>query len=116
VTRFACLVAFALTACPPVTPPVPPTPDASDAASTPVQDASAATDAPPVPTTPCQAACDRMTAICGPQPPNCVTVMADEDGARILREPEGGRPLMCGDIAAATDKAAMQAIIGAGCP
>lgn len=110
-TRLAIFAALALTACPPSQPPAPVPPDATDGAPMPVQDAAA----PPGPTTPCEAACAALARLCGPQLDDCVQVMSQIDGQRILRETVSGKPLTCADVAAATSKTAMRAL-GVVCP
>lgn len=100
-----CLV---LTACPPGAPPAPVPPDATDAAPTPASDASA-------PMTPCQAACDVLARLCGPQKPDCVTAMAHVDGSKSIRNGATGKPLTCMDVADAGSAAELRAI-GETCP
>jgi len=50
-----------------------------------------------------------MREYCGPQQPDCTTVMARIDGARVIREPSG-KALTCSDITGATSAAAMRAL------
>ena len=103
---YVVLAAISLAGCPPPAPPAPVPPDATDAspAPAPLGDAS----------TPCQAACDALARICGPQPADCVTVYANIDGRRLVREPNG-RPLTCTDVAAANDKPSVRGL-GVSCP
>ena len=104
---YVALAAISLAGCPPPAPPAPVPPDAADAAPVPPVDAAPYQ-------TPCEAACDRLSLLCGPQPADCVTVYAAIDGRRLIREPSG-MPLSCADIASAVDKPSVRAL-GIACP
>ena len=104
---YVALGAISLAACHQIPNPSPVPPDASDAAPpAPAADAS--------PSTPCQAACDAMARVCGTQQTDCVTVMANIDGRRLVRK-SNGQPLTCADVSAAPDRPSMRGL-GIGCP
>ena len=94
----ACVVGGAVGGCPPQSPPLPPPVYASDAA-----------------TTPCVAACARLSALGCPEgaQADCVPVLAHLDGARAIRTPSGVA-LTCAAVAAAQTVAEVQAL-GGGC-
>jgi hypothetical protein len=103
---YVALAAFSLAGCPPPTPPAPVPLDATDASPAPMP----ASDA----STPCQAACDRLSLLCGSQPADCVTVYANIDGRRLVRT-SSGAALTCAAVASAVDKPGMAAL-GITCP
>ena len=100
---FVVLLAACGQACVPSPNPSPIPPDATDAAPV-VLDG----------TTPCQAACLNMAALCGPQPTDCPSVFAHVDGARLIRTPSGAA-LTCMAIAGAASRADVAAL-GVACP
>jgi hypothetical protein len=114
IVRFVIAATLSLVGCPPPGPPAPIPPDATDAQT------PSGFDSAPGPQTTCQPqdkcclACTAMTAICSPQRPDCIPVMAHIDGSGVISRPDG-KPVKCADIAAATTKAAMRAA-GANCP
>jgi hypothetical protein len=90
-------------ACTPAPAPGPMPPDATDGSPAPIEAGPG-----------CPEACAVLTSLCGPQPPDCVTVFAHVDGAHLIRTPAGA-PLTCAAVASATSKAAIQAL-GVACP
>lgn len=93
------LVALAvIPACPGPHPVVAPTVDATDAAPGP-----RAGDGAPV--TPCQAACATLAGLGCPEGAwdDCVTRLAQWDGARIIRT-ASGQPLTCAELAGVTSQ------------
>jgi hypothetical protein len=95
------LAVLLLPACPPA--PVPPAPPLADAAPyVPTPDASP-------PGTPCQAACDALSRLCGAQLGDCVRTLAHIESARLIRE-NSGQPLTCADVASASSVATMRTL------
>ena len=98
----AALLALFGCSCARVPPPSPPPSyDASDAAPYVAGDGAGETD--------CQRACDRLTAVCGPQGVACVVTYALIQDHEEVRKPDGGS-LSCKDVLGATDRAGMIAI------
>ena len=91
-------------ACVPSPQPAPVPPDATDAAPV-ILDGAAS---------PCEAACQNLTALCGPQATDCAEVMAKVDGRRLIRTPSGAA-LTCASVAGAVGKAGVAAL-GVSCP
>ncbi|HXN30595.1 MAG TPA: hypothetical protein VN894_01990 [Polyangiaceae bacterium] len=101
---YMALAAISLAACARIPSPAPvPTYDASDAAPYAVGDGAPGTE------TPCQLACDRLSAICGPQGAACPTVWDLIESRQEIQKPHGGA-LSCSDVLLAHDRAGMLAI------
>jgi hypothetical protein len=106
----------AIAHCTPPPQPVTPPTDASDAAQPSCFDSAPppTLDAAPVPLVPCQAACDALNRLCGPQTDACVRTWAHIESAHERRRYDG-QPATCSGVSEATTKAAMRAA-GATCP
>jgi hypothetical protein len=104
-TLFSLALAFIFaavtTGCFHPTPPGPVPPDADAAPWVP-------SDAGP-PATPCQAACDVLAHVCGPQLADCATTYAHIESARQRREPDGAA-LTCQAVASANSAAEVRAL------